>query len=98
MLSRNTSLQKETTFYSIKQSTQFSSQSEAFTVYLILRSNLVLLEPKLKILRKVERLHVLIKYKKDTAAMTKNRELAESSLSPLIIAIVFQPAKSSFRT
>ena len=33
----------------------------------------------------------------DTSAMTKNRELPERSLSP-IIAVVFQPAKSSFRT
>ena len=54
-------------------------------LYAILRSNHVLLEPK--DVEKSGKITRLDKIYKDSSAMTKNRELPERSLSP-IIAIV----------
>ena len=84
MFSRNTSLRPETTCILLDQTID-AILVTPISFYVILRSNHVLLEPK--DVEKSGKITRLDKIYKDSSAMTKNRELPERSLSP-IIAIV----------
>ena len=84
MFSRNTSLRPETTCILLDQTID-AILVTPISFYVILRPHLVLLEPK--DVEKSGKITRLDKIYKDSSAMTKNRELPERSLSP-IIAIV----------